>query len=356
MRCPALSEVPPPPPGKMGWPWTEESQQLPDRMPGPSTALRASGEPWPKVSIVTPSYNQGQFIEETIRSVLLQGYPNLEYIIIDGGSTDGSVDVIRKYEPWLAYWVSEPDEGQADAINKGFARARGEIMAWLNSDDTYLPTAIQSQVAALRSRKDCGFVYGDVLYVDEDGELIYKGYGRPYSVLDLLRLSIPAQPTTFMRRDMYEEIGPLNARFHYSMDSEYWARAAKVTDFLYNPKSIATYRLHGASKTVGQHAGFHEDWIAIARSFFSDANGPRVSEEQQSQILADIHNRIAAMEAARGTPSEAWRHLLEARRIGGLRVRMVKTLPILLDRFLHLNMTPKLTQLWTHLRSKSSRS
>jgi len=121
MRCPTLSGLPPPPNDRVGWPWTEATPPAGETLP--------DGRPWPKISIVTPSYNQGQFIEETIRSVLLQGYPNLEYLIIDGGSTDGSVEIIRKYEPWLAYWVSERDGGQSEAINKGFRRATGEIVA-----------------------------------------------------------------------------------------------------------------------------------------------------------------------------------------------------------------------------------
>src|ERR1700738_1526878 len=109
-----------------GWPWTTETPRLP--------AVRPDGSRWPRITIVTPSFNQGQFIEETIRSVLLQGYPNLEYIIIDGGSTDNTVEIIKKYEPWIACWVSEKDRGQSDALNKGFARATGQILAWLCSD------------------------------------------------------------------------------------------------------------------------------------------------------------------------------------------------------------------------------
>jgi cellulose synthase/poly-beta-1,6-N-acetylglucosamine synthase-like glycosyltransferase len=124
VHCPALTELPPPPTGKTGWPWTEGTPAL--------DHTRPDGQPWPRVTIVTPSFNQAEYIEETIRSVLLQGYPNLEYIIIDGGSTDGSVDIIRRYEPWLAHWISEPDRGQSHALNKGFRRASGQIMALLS--------------------------------------------------------------------------------------------------------------------------------------------------------------------------------------------------------------------------------
>ncbi len=133
-QVPRIEELPPPPTGKIGWPWTEQSVPFPEQM--------LDGSEWPRISIVTPSYNQGQFIEETIRSVVLQGYPNLEYIIIDGGSTDNSVEIIKKYETWLSYWISEKDQGQSDAINKGFNRASGKICAYINSDDIYLPNTL----------------------------------------------------------------------------------------------------------------------------------------------------------------------------------------------------------------------
>src|SRR5215831_6523303 len=122
MRCPRLCELPPAPAGKSGWPWTEETSALADQ--------NEDGINWPRISIVTPSYNQGQFLEETIRSVLLQNYSNLEYIVIDGGSSDNSAEIIRKYEPWLTHWVSEKDDGQSHAINKGFQRVTGDLVAW----------------------------------------------------------------------------------------------------------------------------------------------------------------------------------------------------------------------------------
>jgi glycosyltransferase involved in cell wall biosynthesis len=171
MRCPTLGELFLPP-GKTGWPWTEESPQLSDTMP--------DGRPWPQVSVVTPSYNQEQFIEETIRSVLLQGYPNLEYIIIDGGSIDESVEIIRKYADWLAYWVSEPDRGQTDALNKGFARAHGEIVAWLNSDDTYEPGTLRRVAQEFGEDQARVVIYGNCNFVDENGSFLDDAASRVF--------------------------------------------------------------------------------------------------------------------------------------------------------------------------------
>ncbi|HLA97025.1 MAG TPA: glycosyltransferase family 2 protein, partial [Anaerolineales bacterium] len=128
----------------------------------------------PLVSIVTPSFNQGRFLEETIQSVLAQDYPRIEYLIVDGGSTDGSLEIIRRYADRLGWWVSEPDRGQTEALNKGFARARGEIFAWLNSDDTYLPQAVSEAVAYLQAHPEAGMVYGDANLVDEHGRVIGK--------------------------------------------------------------------------------------------------------------------------------------------------------------------------------------
>jgi len=152
INMPKLKNLPPSPQGRVGWPWTEESPELPDSMP--------NGKPWPKISIVTPSYNQGQFLEETIRSVLLQGYPNLEYIIIDGGSTDNSVKIIKEYEPWLACWVSEPDRGQSQAINKGFKKATGEIITWICSSDSYVPNAFQKISLIFADNQSVGAISG----------------------------------------------------------------------------------------------------------------------------------------------------------------------------------------------------
>lgn len=205
----------------------------------------------PLVSIVTPSFNQAQYLEETIRSVLGQDYPAIEYIIVDGGSTDGSQEIIRRYANRLAWWVSEPDRGQTDAINKGFAHARGELFAWLNSDDTYLPGAVSQAVATLQAHPEAGMVYGDANLVDETGAVI----GRfPAAQTDYRRLRrgyvhIPQQ-AAFFRASLWRQVGPLDPTFYFAMDYDLWVRLAKLAPLHYQPRLWANFRIHGGGKSV----------------------------------------------------------------------------------------------------------
>ncbi len=205
----------------------------------------------PLVSIVTPSYNQARFLEETICSVLDQDYPRLEYIIVDGGSTDGSVEIIQRYAHRLAWWVSEPDRGQADAINKGFAHARGEIFAWLNSDDTYLPGAIAEAVAFLQNHPEVGMVYGDANLVDEKGQVIGRFPARQTDYRRLRRgfVHIPQQ-AAFFRARLWRLVAPLDVLLYFAMDYDLWVRMASISLLWYHPRLWANFRLHGQAKSV----------------------------------------------------------------------------------------------------------
>ena len=165
----------------------------------------------PKVSIITPSFNQGQFLEASIRSVLEQDYPNIEYIVVDGGSRDDSVEIIKKYQKHLAWWVSEKDKGHADALNKGFSRATGEILAWLNSDDIYFPGAVSEAVSVLQSHPKLGMVYGDADLIDDSGETVGQFGSKQTSYRQMLRGSVHIpQATTFFRADIWRQVGPLD--------------------------------------------------------------------------------------------------------------------------------------------------
>ena len=205
----------------------------------------------PKVSIVTPSYNQARFLEKTIQSVLSQDYPNLEYIIVDGGSTDGSVEIIRRYADRLAWWVSERDKGQTDALNKGFGRATGDILAWINSDDTYNPGAIREAVEYLVAHPEAGMVYGDADLIDAEGAVI----GRfPASQTDYRRLRqgyvhIPQQ-SSFFRAELWRKVGPLDPSFYFAMDYDLWVRLARQAPLHYIPRLWANFRLHSSGKSV----------------------------------------------------------------------------------------------------------
>ncbi|MCR4432278.1 MAG: glycosyltransferase [Tepidanaerobacteraceae bacterium] len=210
---------------------------------------------WPKVSIVTPSYNQGQFLEETILSVLNQNYPNLEYIIIDGGSTDNSVEIIKKYADRLEYWVSEPDRGQSDAINKGFHRASGEILHWLNSDDVLVPGALQNVAEYFLKHPEIGCVIGDIEMIDENSNLLFQRKAIPFHFRTALygACSVP-QPSTLFRREAWLKTGDLDVSLQYQMDFEYFLRMAKAgVKFGLLRKPVARFRLHASSKTISEY-------------------------------------------------------------------------------------------------------
>lgn len=246
MRDPNVNPLPTPQPGKTRWSYSEEESQLPYPL--------SDGRSLPRVSIITPSYNQALFLEGTIRSVLLQGYPNLEYIIIDGGSTDGSVEIIKKYEPWLAYWVSEKDKGQSQAINKGLRRASGEIIAWLNSDDTYLPGTISTVVQTIEDKR-ADIVFGECNLVDQNGSLLshYKT-DAPITLKKLIlswkyHFGCPPQPAVFFHRQVLETIGVLDESLHYTLDYDYWLRAVQKYQFIPINRILANYIVHPQSKT-----------------------------------------------------------------------------------------------------------
>jgi glycosyltransferase involved in cell wall biosynthesis len=217
--------------------------------------------PLPSISIVTPSYNQAQFLEETILSVLLQGYPNLEYIVIDGGSTDGSVDIIRKYEDKLTYWVSEPDNGQYDAINKGFAHSTGEIMVWINSDDKYCPWAFETISSIFGSLSEVQWLTSSSpLHWAKDGQLrraeTISGYARSWFYRGWHCGNGPGakggiqQESTFWRRDLWDRAGgKVDDNLYYAGDYEFWARFYQFSDLVTTRCPLSGFRHHDHQKT-----------------------------------------------------------------------------------------------------------
>lgn len=319
-----------------GWEHYQPSSSLP---PVPVTRPDL-----PLVSVVTPSYNQGPFIRETIESVLSQDYPNMEYWVIDGGSVDETLPVLAEYgqHPCFSY-LSEPDEGQADAVNKGWGRVRGEIVGWLNSDDTYIRGALASQVDFLLHHSEVDVVYGDCLFTDAQGRVVESGPGRPFRLLELLRFTIPHQPTVFLRREAIRKAGPLDLSFPFSMDSEYWLRLHSLGfKFAYNPVAVATYRLHESSKTVSQHEKAYIDWERLI-----DLYAP---ETLRSRVLADLHLAIAIDEVRKGkVRSSLARALRAARTVPTPRLGLY--LAILMDRLTGTSLYPFLLRKRTRRRS-----
>ena len=266
MRSPSIHDLPSPPPGKAGWPWTEDSSRLPEKMP--------NGLAWPRISIVTPSFNQGKFIEETIRSVLLQGYPDLEYIIIDGGSADNSVEIIKKYEPWLTYWTSEVDRGQSHAINKGFQQSTGEILAYLNSDDRYHPGALAYVISSLLP-SDAEMIIGGVDFVEMCNDHVHflkqvtPSRGPSIHTFPIFRNGRRedfhfVQPAFFWTRRIWLITGDFDETYHYSFDRQWCIRAlGKGANVMVSDQPLSSFTLHPGSKTSKYQQRFLKEKVRM---------------------------------------------------------------------------------------------
>jgi glycosyltransferase involved in cell wall biosynthesis len=216
----------------------------------------------PLVSIVTPSYNQAAFLEQTILSVLDQDYSAIEYIVVDGASTDGSPEIVQRYAERLGWWVSEPDSGQAEAINKGIKRSQGEIIAWLNSDDLYFPGIVSGAVAALQADLRLGMVFGDGITIDVERRPLNRLTFGDWGLKELMGFRIICQPAVFMRREILEMAGwgpeksALDPSYHFMLDHHLWLRMAKTAPIRHIPAPWAAARHHPAAKNVAQAAGF----------------------------------------------------------------------------------------------------
>ena len=221
----------------------------------------------PLVSIVTPSYNQGKFIRATIESVLTQDYPNIEYWVIDGGSTDETISILKEYEhDQRFHWISEPDQGQSDAINKGLSRCRGEIFSWLNSDDCLLPQALQRVAAAWNAARQPLIIYGLVRLIDQDGnDLGYCPLQSRSITLDTLLWceNQPIQPATFVPTDYVRKMGGVNISLNYAMDLDLWIKLLEHLPIQYISHDLALFRLHTTSKSVALPRKFINDHTEI---------------------------------------------------------------------------------------------
>ena len=256
-----LAELPPLPPRKTGWPWTEET----------NSTIYSNKIDWPKITIVTPSYNQGQFIEETIRSVLLQNYSNLEYIILDAGSSDESVAIIKKYERWLSYWISEKDRGQSQAINKGLSIADGQFWQWINSDDRYFPNVFYKTAEILHaSGKDT--LYGGVYESTDDGTNKYSRVSFNVSKSSII------DPNSAFNKDYYykpeatilsvklsKAVGGFREDFHNLFDGEFMLRYTEECNYIYTDILLMHYRIHDQTKTIANSQRLHSEYTKMLK-------------------------------------------------------------------------------------------
>jgi len=255
------------------------------------------GGAWPRISVVTPSFNQGQFLEATLRSILLQGYPNLEYFVMDGGSTDGSVEIISKYSRWLTHWVSEPDGGQSTAINRGLRLGSGLFTTWINSDDLLCQSAFVTHAGRIGFHTNVVYL-GDCLYVDEATQPLHVHRGRVHSLEDLVRIRTVwrgreqrghiVQPEVLFPRQLALDVGGLDAANHRTMDYELWGKFLLAgATFEYTHIPFAMFRQHDQQKTAHGWAQT-QSLVKTAVKLVGQAHA--LSEQERQRLVADLHS------------------------------------------------------------------
>ncbi len=289
-----LQDLPPSPEGKIGWPWTEQTAVYPDKMP--------DGSDWPKISIVTPNYNYGHFIEETIRSVLLQGYPNLEYIVIDGGSTDNSVEIIQKYEKWLFYWISEKDSGQSNAINKGIRISSGVIFNWINSDDI-LNSGSLYNVASIWKEKKPDILVGSSRIITQEKYIDWI----PHETISVLELALSfqggvgmSQPSTFLDLNLVKCLGGLCENFHYIIDYSLYinillSENISIRRLTTINTCLSTVKLHEEAKTVSSWHKFEKETMQMLSSVITKF--PENERRDVKQHIYQLSIQVAVRDA-----------------------------------------------------------
>jgi glycosyltransferase involved in cell wall biosynthesis len=269
----------------------------------------------PLVTIITPSFNQAKYLSAAYHSVVTQSYPDIEYFIVDGGSTDGSVDLIRNWaeqkNSCLKWWVSEKDKGQADAINKGFSKATGKIIAWLNSDDLYMRGAIEKAVEIFNANPDIGLIFSDVFSIDAESKLINVMRYGDWDLLDLMEFNIIGQPGVFIRKQALEKTGFLDPAYHYLLDHHLWLRIASNYKIQHVNDFFAAARFHSEAKNIAQTEGFSKDAFSVIEWMKTDPKLSKIFEKNRRKISAGAFRFSARYLMDGGDNAGAFSHYLK---------------------------------------------
>ena len=257
------------------------------------------------VSIITPSFNQAEYLEQTIQSVLTQDYSEIEYIIVDGGSTDGSPEIIKKYADQLHWWVSEPDQGQGEAINKGVGQASGDLIAWLNSDDLLAPGAVRAAVRVFEEHPDLGMVYGNAISIDRNGRPLNDMRFGNFTWEDFARFQIICQPAVFLRRQTFLSAGAIDPSYHFLLDHQLWLRVTSRFPTQHVPQVWAFARHHPGAKNVAQAAEFGQEAFRIVEWLRADPEYTKRNLDQDPRVLAGAHRFNARYLLDGGQPRAA---------------------------------------------------